>query len=63
MDADEQTEKYQGPRPCGFRQEDCFYVFPINSQCKNCNPRTEPPLPQCLNLNKLGRSLLDNASY
>ena len=63
MDADKETEKYQGPRPCGFRQEDCFYGFPIISQCKNCNPRAGHFLPQCHNLNRLGTSLLNNASY
>ena len=44
MDANEQTETYQGPWPYGFRQEDVLYVFPIISQCKYCNPRTEPLL-------------------
>ena len=44
MDANEQTETYQGLWPCGFRQEDVFYVFPIISHCKYCNPRTEPLL-------------------
>ena len=63
MDANEQTETYLGPWPCGFRQEDVFYVFPIISQCKYCNSRTEFFWPQCHNWNRLGRRLLGNASY
>ena len=31
--------KYQGSRPCGFGQEDFFYVFSNISQCKICDPR------------------------
>ena len=30
--------KYQGSRPCGFRQEDFFYVSPYISLCKACDP-------------------------
>ena len=44
MDENEQTETYQGPWPCGFRQEDVFNVFPIISHCKYSNPRIEPLL-------------------
>ena len=31
--------KYQGPRPCGFRQEDFFHVSPYIGLCKVCDPR------------------------
>ena len=44
MDANEHTETYQGPWPWCYRQEDVFYVFPIISKYKYCNPRTEPLL-------------------
>ena len=30
--------KYQSSRPCGFRQEDLFYVSPYISLCKACDP-------------------------
>ena len=55
MDANEQTETYQGPWPCRFRQEDVFYVFPIISLCKYCNPRTEPFGPSAI----IGTDLVD----
>ena len=44
--------KYQGSRPCGFRQEDCF-MFPYISLCKTCDPRTGPFWSQRHNLNNL----------
>ena len=31
--------KYQGSRPCGFRQGDFFHVSPYKSLCKTCDPR------------------------
>ena len=31
--------KYQGSRPCGFRQEDFVHVAPYISLCKTCDPR------------------------
>ena len=31
--------KYQVYRPCGFKQEDFFYVSPYISLCKECDPR------------------------
>ena len=34
--------KYQGSRPCGFRQEDFFYVFPIQAYVKHLTPRGGP---------------------
>ena len=30
--------KYQGSRPCGFRQEE-FFMFPYVSHCKTCDPQ------------------------
>ena len=35
--------KYQGSRPCGFRQED-FSRFPYISLCKICDPGGGPKL-------------------
>ena len=55
MGANEQTETYQGHWSCGFRQEDVFYVFHIISQCKYCNPRTEPLGPSAI----IGTDLVD----
>ena len=34
--------KYQGSRPCGFRQEDFFHVFPIKAYVKPVTPGAEP---------------------
>ena len=34
--------KYQGSRPCGFRQEDFFHVAPYKSLCKTCDPGVGP---------------------
>ena len=31
--------KYQGSRPCGFRQEDFFHVSPYIIFCKAYDPR------------------------
>ena len=50
--------KYQGSRPCGFRQEDLF-MFAL---CKTFDPRAIF-LPQGYNLNKLGRGPLGDATY
>ena len=30
--------KYQGPMPCGVRQEDFFHGSPHISLCKTCDP-------------------------
>ena len=62
MNADEQAEKYQGPRPCGFRQED-FFMFAL--QLANVTPGLGHFGPQCHNLNILGSSLLGtcNGAY
>ena len=57
------TTKYQGSRPCGFRQED-FSCFPYISLCKTFDPGTGPFFwRQGLNLNKLGGGLLGDAIY
>ena len=47
--------KHQGSGPCGFTQEDFFYVFPIISLCITCDPWGGPFWPQGHNLNKLGK--------
>ena len=61
MDANEQTETHQGPWPCGFRQEDVFYVFPIIN-VNIVTPEQTHFWPQCHSWNRLGRRLLGNAS-
>ena len=55
--------KYQGSRPCAFRQEDFFMVFPIQAYVKHVNPGASQFWPQGYNLNKLGRGSLGDASY
>ena len=56
--------KYQGSRPCGFKQEDfVLRFFSYISLCKTCDLRVEPFLPHGHNLNKLGRGPLDDATY
>ena len=54
--------KYEGSRPCGFRQEDFFMVFPIQAYVKHVNPWASQFWPQGYNLNKLGRGSLDDAT-
>ena len=54
--------KYKDSRPYGYRQED-FFMFSHISLCKTRNPRAGPFWPQGDNLNKLGRSLLGDATY
>ena len=57
--------KYQGSRPCGFRQED-FVTFSYISLCKTCDPQGQAFLapgpgqfwPKGYNLNKLDRGPL-----
>ena len=34
--------KYQGSRPCGFRQEDFFMFLPIKAYVKPVTPEAEP---------------------
>ena len=56
--------KYQGPRPCGFRQEDFMCVFPYISQCKTCDPPGVCNFwPQWHDLNKFVRDSLGDATY
>ena len=33
--------KYQGSRPCGFRQEDFFMFPPLKAYVKTCDPQGE----------------------
>ena len=54
--------KYQGSRPCGFRQE-IFSCFPYISLCKTCDSRGGLFLTQGHYLNKLGRGPLGDATY
>ena len=62
MDANEQTEIYQGPWPCGFRQEDVFYVSLLLANVNIVTPGQSHFWPQCHNWNRFGRRLLGNAS-
>ena len=55
--------KYQGSRPCCFRQEDVFMFLPIKAYVKPVTPGRSHFLPKGYNWNKSGRSLLDGASY
>ena len=49
--------------PCGFRQDDIFQ-FPYISLCRTCDPRGVAIfLAQGDNLNKVGRSLLGDATH
>ena len=52
--------KYQGSRPCGFRQED-FFTFSLYKPMSNNLPPGAGP--QGYNLNKLGRGPLGDAVY
>ena len=60
--------KYQGSRPCGFRQE-YFSRFPLISLCKTFDHlSSDPPEqghfgPKGYNLNIHGRSPLVDATY
>ena len=54
---------YEGSRPCGFRQEDFFHVFPTSDYVKHVTPRVGPFFAPWLNFNKLGRGLLVDATY
>ena len=66
--------KYQGSRPCGFRQEDFFMFLLIKAYVKPVTPPYNKSLckaslgrghfwPPGSNLNKLGRGPPDDASY
>ena len=45
--------KYQGSRPCVFRQEDFFMFLPILVYVKHVTPGAGSVLPQGHNLSKL----------
>ena len=53
--------KYQSSRPSGFRQD--FSDFSHINHYKTCVPGGGSFLAPEYNLNKLGRRLLDNATY
>ena len=55
--------KYQGSRPFGFRQEDFFMFLTIKAYVKPVTPRRSHFWPKDYNLNKLGRSSLDDNTY
>ena len=58
--------KYQGSRPCSFRQEDCFHVAPYMSLCETCDFRGGGGgqfWPKGYNLNTRGRGILGDATY
>ena len=56
--------KYQGSRPCGFRQKYFFHGSPYISLCETCDPWGGAIFgPRWDNLNKLVRSPLGNATY
>ena len=50
--------KYQDSRPCGFRQEDFFHVFPISIYVKHVTSGLAHFWPQGHNFNKFGRGPL-----
>ena len=54
--------KYQGSRPCGFRQEDFVMLLPIQAYVKHVTPMAGHFWPQGYNLNKLDIGLGD-ATY
>ena len=54
--------KYQDSRPYGFRK-DFFIFFIILALVNYVTPRGGPFWPQGYILNKLGRSLLGDATY
>ena len=54
--------KYQGSRPCGFRQY--FSLFPLYKFVKkHVTPGWAHFMPKEHNLNKLSRGPLDDATY
>ena len=55
--------KYQGSRPCGFRQEDFFMFLPILAYVKHLTMGLGHFWPHGYNLNKLGRGPLDDTTY
>ena len=55
--------KYQGSRPCGFRQEDFFMFLHILDYVKHVTPSWSQFWPQGHNLIKIGRGLQGDATY
>ena len=55
--------KYQGSKPCGFRQEDFFMFLPVKAYVKHVTPWQGHSWPKGHNLNKLGRGPLGDATY
>ena len=55
--------KYQGSRPCGFRQEDFFMFPPILVYVKHMTPGRSHFWPQGHNLNTLVRGPQGDATY
>ena len=55
--------KYQGSRPCGFRQEDFFMFLPILVYVKHVTPGRGHFWPQGHTLNKLVRGPQGDATY
>ena len=54
--------KYQGPRPCGCREEDFLSCFPNTNYVKHVTPGWAHFWPKGHNLNKFGRYLLGDAT-
>ena len=55
--------KYQGPMPCGFRQEDFFMIPYISLYVKYGTIGAGHFWPQGHTLNKLGRGSLGDVTY
>ena len=55
--------KYQGSRPCGFRQEDFFMFLPILVYVKHVTPGRGHFWPTGHNLNILVRGPQGDATY
>ena len=55
--------KYQGARPCGFRQEDFIMFVPILVYVKHVTPGLKSFLAHSYNLYKLVRGPQGDATY
>ena len=55
--------KYQGSRPCGFRQEVFFMFLPILIYVKHVTPGVGSFWPNGHNLNKFVRGQQGDATY
>ena len=55
--------KYQGYRPCGFRQEEFFMFLPILVYVKHVTPRAGSFWPKGHNLYKLVRGPQGDATH